>query len=322
MADDTVPTADDTVRYEQRDDVVELSLSKAVNVTNTSFVRSSLDRRMEEENLDEPPVELVWFHVLVVCTRGSGRHMVDFEEYELSPGTAIWIRPGQVQRWSSTHDDFDADVVVFESSSVPDLPLFDRLLAATVVTQLGADAAHLRRQVEWMSADLEANADEATAAAVVSVIIRVVARQARRDNPDADTPRHRLTHAFVESIDDAVHERSVRWHAQRIGASTRSLARATSDVFGQTPKDIIDGRVILEAQRRLAWSTDDVATIARSLRFSDASNFTKYFRSRTGMPPSEFREAISGLGAGPPLPASSPASSGRRSRGTPAPAPR
>ncbi len=42
--------------------------------------------------------------------------MVDLEEYELRRGTAIWVRPGQVQRWND--DDFDAEVAVFESSRV------------------------------------------------------------------------------------------------------------------------------------------------------------------------------------------------------------
>ncbi len=303
------------------DHVVELSLSRAVNVTNTSFVRSSLARRMHDEGLDGPPVELVWFHVFIFCTSGSGHHMVDFEDHELSPGTALWVRPGQVQRWSPGAD-FDADVVVFESSSVPDLPLFEQLLGATVIADVGDDASRLGAQIDWMAADLEDSGDESTAAAAVSVVMRVFARHAAPAGALDDTPRRRLASAFIDSIDDSVHERSVTWHANRIGASTRSLARATADALGQRPKDVIDARVILEAQRRLAWSSDDVATIARALGFSDSSNFTKYFRARTDHAPSAFREAVSELGSDREQASASRSCSERRSRGTPAPAPR
>ncbi len=277
------------------DDIVELNLSRAVNVTNTSFIRAAVGQRIKDEGLEGPPIELVRFHVFIHCTGGRGRHMVDFENYEMTPGTAIWIRPGQVQRWSDVHDGFDADVAVFISSSIPDLPLFDRFLGATTVAQLGADTDRLRQQMEWIAADLESNQDLAIAAAVVGVILRLFARHADTDDEGDDTPGRRLTKVFVESVDQNIEQRSVAWHARQIGASTRSVARATGETLGQRPKHVIDARVILEAQRRLAWSSEDVATIARELQFSEASNFTKFFRSRAGMSPSSFREAVTSI---------------------------
>ncbi len=277
------------------DDVVELNLTRAVNVTNTTFIRASVQARIEADGLKGPAVELVQFHVFIHCTRGSGEHMVDFQNHEMKPDTAIWIRPGQVQQWSNVHNGFDANVVVFESSSVLDLPLFDHLLGATHITQLGDDADRLQQQINWMAADLEEHQDHATAAAVVSVILRLFARQAQRDNPTTDTPARRLTTAFLESIDRDIDERSVSWHAQQVGASTRSISRATIETLGQRPKELIDTKVILEAQRRLAWSSDDIATIARALRFSEASNFTKFFRTRTGTSPSAFRDTVTEL---------------------------
>lgn len=277
------------------EDIVELILTKAVNVTNTRFIRESVRHRCEAEGLEEPPVELVQFHVFILCTNGTGLHSVDFEDHEIRPGTAIWIRPGQVQRWSNVHDGFDADVAVFESSSVPDLPLFDHLIGTTGVAQLGKDAARLQQQLDWMAKDLAANDDKATAAAVISVILRLFARNAEGGDETRQTPSQRLTTAFVASIDDNIAERSVTWHAQQIGASTRSVSRATSEALGRRPKEVIDARVILEAQRRLAWSADDIATIARALRFSEASNFTKFFRARTGTAPSAFRDAVTEL---------------------------
>lgn len=274
------------------DEVVELNLTRSVNVTNTSFIRASIRDRIEDDGLDGPPVELVRFHVFIHCTGGSGRHMVDFEEHDMRRGTAIWIRPGQVQRWSDVHDGFDADVAVFESSSIPDLPLFDHLLGTSAVANLGDDAARLQQQMEWMAVDLESNRDEAIAAAVVGVILRLFARHARSDGDADDTPGRRLTRAFVESIDHNIERRTVAWHAKQIGASTRSVARATTEALGQRPKEVIDARVVLEARRRLAWSNEDIATIARALRFSEASNFTKFFRSRTDVSPSAFRHAV------------------------------
>lgn len=281
------------------DDVVEMKLTQSVNVTDTGYIRASLRERMTADGLGGPPVELVRFHVFIHCTQGHGRHMVDFEDHEIRQGTALWIRPGQVQRWSDTDADFHAQVAVFASSMIPDLPLFDHAVGTTTLAQMDDDADRLQQQWEWMAADLEANADRATAAAVVSVMLRLFARRVQSADAELDTAARRLTTAFVSSIDQNIHQRTVAWHAKQIGASTRSVARAVTETLEQRPKEVIDARVVLEARRRLAWSPDDITTIARDLRFSEASNFTKFFRTRTGMSPSAFRQGVRAGLSGP-----------------------
>lgn len=277
--------------------MVEMNLSRALAVTNTANIRSDIRARIAAEGRPGPPVELMRFHVIVHCTGGNGQHMVDFEDHEMAPGAAIWIRPGQVQRWSHTHNQFDADVLVFESAVVPDLPMFDRLLGTTTVADLGDDAGQLQQQMAWMANDLEENRDHAVGAAVVGVILRMLDRRLRSDSDVIDKAEHRLAAAFVESIDHNIVRRSVAWHSREVGASPRSVARATLEAFGQRPKEVIDARVVLEARRRLAWSDEDIASIARDLQFSEASNFTKFFRTRTGVSPSVFRSNIQALAA-------------------------
>ena len=272
-------------------DVVELKLSRSIATTSADFIRASIRDRIKVEGLNGPPVELVQFHVLIHCTRGAGSHMVDFEDFDLRVGTALWVRPGQVQRWSDTDFDFDADVAVFESSVIPDLHLFDSFRGRTTFVELGDDSSSLQTQLKWMASDLEVTGDTSTAAAVVGVMLRVFARRAAQKDV-VSTDRQELATAFIKSVDEHIEHRSVSWHAQRIGASPRSISRAIEEVLGRRPKEVLDSRVILEAQRRLAWSDDDIATIARSLRFSEASNFTKFYRARTGVSPSEFRNSV------------------------------
>ncbi len=284
------PASDDVLN-----DVVEMRLSRAIAATTTDVIRSTLRERFNADGPEGPPVELVQFHVFMHCTRGAGSHMVDFEDFDLNPGSALWIRPGQVQRWSGVGSDFDADVAVFESSVIPDLPLFDHFVGRTSFAELGDDSTLLENQMKWMASDLDATGDSSTAAAIVGVILRLFARRIEQSEV-RNEPRQRLAAAFVESVDSNIEQRSVTWHANHIGASARSVARSTEEVLGQRPKEVLDSRVILEAQRRLAWSDDDIATIARSLQFSEASNFTKFFRGRTGASPSEFRESVGGLG--------------------------
>lgn len=45
-------------------------------------------------------VHRVDFHVVMLFHGGPVRHMIDFAEYEASAGDLLWIRPGQVHRFS------------------------------------------------------------------------------------------------------------------------------------------------------------------------------------------------------------------------------
>ena len=288
------------------DHVVEMTLSRAVNVTDTTHIRRHLAALCASEERSGWPVELVHFEVFILCTAGQGRHVVDSVEHELRPGTALWIRPGQTQQWSERHSHFEATVAVFESVRIPDLPLFETAIASNTMVMLDDDAELLRQQMDWMAADLEATQDEATAAAVVGVILRLFARRSI-DDTSPRSARHDIADAFARSVAEHPTERSVAWHARNIGSSTRTVSRATAEALGQRPKELLDTHLVVEAQRRLAWSGDDVATIARSLDFSDASNFTKFFRRRTDSSPSEFRERFRSASTSAQMPRPDPA---------------
>lgn len=271
------------------DDVRQLVFRADANieVVETERVRASL----AELALPTPPVELVTFHVFIVCIRGSGRHMVDFDDHAMEPGRAIWVRPDQVQRWDPDHADFDAELVVFQSTAIPDIPLFDRFLGGTATVDLGDDAERVTALVRQIDADLRADQGDTTvASAVLAVALRLFARHAVAVGADDAPPGLReIAAAFMESVEHHVVERSVAWHAGQIGASTRTVRRAAAAVTGRSPKELIDARLILEAQRRLAHGDDPVSQIARELGFSEVSNFTKFFRHRTGHAPTEFR---------------------------------
>ncbi|MEU1168212.1 AraC family ligand binding domain-containing protein, partial [Streptomyces sp. NPDC005921] len=47
-------------------------------------------------------VHRIDFHVVMLFTEGPVRHMIDFAEYEARAGDLLWIRPGQVHRFSRT----------------------------------------------------------------------------------------------------------------------------------------------------------------------------------------------------------------------------
>jgi AraC-like DNA-binding protein len=86
--------------------------------------------------------------------------------------------------------------------------------------------------------------------------------------------------------------------AARLGMHRRSLDRHLKR-HGIRYGELLDS-VRTDAARQLLRDTDvPVQQIAESLRFSSAANFATAFRRWTGMPPSAYRRAASGLPAEP-----------------------
>ncbi len=85
-------------------------------------------------------------------------------------------------------------------------------------------------------------------------------------------------------------QKQVNFYAKELIITKKRLNQATSKVFGKTPKEIIDDRVILEAKRILAHTTENVKEIGYILGFDEPTNFIKYFKKHSRVTPVEFRE--------------------------------
>jgi AraC family transcriptional activator of pobA len=82
---------------------------------------------------------------------------------------------------------------------------------------------------------------------------------------------------------------SVGRYAKHLHVSVSSLNRLCRTVAGITAFEVANGRLEIEARRRLTYATVPIHRIAGDLGFADPSYFARFFRRRTGMSPREFR---------------------------------
>jgi len=89
--------------------------------------------------------------------------------------------------------------------------------------------------------------------------------------------------------------KSVSGYSAQMNISEKRLNQATTKTIGKTLKEIIDDRVLLEAQRLLVHTNLSVKEIGYELGFEEPTNFIKYFRKHTFKTPTAFRESFNGL---------------------------
>ncbi|WP_060886448.1 MULTISPECIES: AraC family transcriptional regulator [Streptomyces] len=244
-------------------------------------------------------VHRVDFHTVTLVTEGSGEHTVDFVSYPCRPGTLLWIRPGQVQRFGSPG--------AMNGTHLLFTPVFPAHLASTarlidegygpVCWQLGtgrdypavsALLSRLRAEFTRQPGMVSPEILQLLLGALLLHIDRLPRHGAHAD-PHAGGEIYARFRAELER--SYATTRRAEEYAHRLGYTVKTLTRACLAATGQPVKQVIDARVALQAQRLLAHTDEPVAVIARRLGFSEPTNFGKFFTRHTGATPGDFRRA-------------------------------
>jgi AraC-like DNA-binding protein len=83
------------------------------------------------------------------------------------------------------------------------------------------------------------------------------------------------------------------YYTEKLNVGLRTLQNAFQLTEEQTPKQWLIDRMILEIKRNLIYKEVGISTIAYNLGFNEVTNFTKFFKSKTGLTPTQFRELSS-----------------------------
>ncbi|MDN3252856.1 AraC family transcriptional regulator [Streptomyces sp. MA25(2023)] len=250
-------------------------------------------------------VHRIDFHVVMLFTGGPVRHMVDFAEYEATAGDLLWIRPGQVHRFSPDCE-YRGTVLTMQPGFLPratveatglyryDLPPLLRPDAARLAG-LAASLDQLRREYEdatTLPLSLHTAVLRHTLSAFLLRLahLAVSSAQEAHQGPAPGDTTFTLFRDAVERGFAANH--SVSAYADALGYSRRTLVRAVRAATGQTPKGFIDKRVVLEAKRLLAHTDMPIGRVGAAVGFPDAANFSKFFQQHTDQTPAAFRAEL------------------------------
>ena len=82
----------------------------------------------------------------------------------------------------------------------------------------------------------------------------------------------------------------VKEYAQLLSVTCDNLNKATKKSMGMNSSEVITNRIILEAKRLLMHSDMNNNEIAFYLNYDDPSYFSRFFKSKIGISPSDFRK--------------------------------
>lgn len=227
--------------------------------------------------------------------KGGGRYRIEDRTWNFS-APAISFVPSNVVHGFDVGDEADAIVVSISDDLLRAMAgQVDLALDAPMLLSGEADTPGWTRIGTLLGMVMEeylggAAASERVLAGLVGVVLSLMARLGGNVGFEAASPAVALGLELRRAIDRHYREDwPVGRYVERLATTPHLLDKAARTVFGQTVKDMVLERRLLEARRLLRFTIRPVEDIGREIGFEDPAYFSRFFRRRTGLSPTEWR---------------------------------
>lgn len=246
------------------------------------------------------------FYLILWIKKGQGTHSINFQDFPISDNQILLFSPGDLHKAVCTNEEdigipFTEDLLNLLPLKIADwirYNVFCNIGTPPVATIDDNIAEILTKWIEVLKSLLENQKDDINycTAATISVILKILKEHASWENDFMDfTPPKKLKiiHDFKKSIEfNLKKSHSPAFYSIDIGVAESKLSAITKEIYGLSPKKIINEGIILKAKKLLAENELIIKEISEELGFTDAPHFVKFFKKETGMTPSQFKETL------------------------------
>jgi len=239
-------------------------------------------------------------YLLVFFTQGSGTHEIDFDTFEIHPGSFFVLQPGQIHNWNLS-DDIDGFIVIyaqevynlyFGQKNIADYPFY-QLTSNKPKWQLNADQQ--KQILPYFKSMIAENGNQNKYSMdkmlnLLDCIHIEIARKYAVSEIHATHSYNVKIKQFETQIEKYFrHEKLPSFYASKLSITLKHLNRISNEILGKTATEVVINRVILEAKRMLSDKNLSVNEVAEALGYDDYSYFARVFKKQTGLSPTAFR---------------------------------
>lgn len=246
------------------------------------------------------------FYLCVLFTEGTGTHEIDFNSYSINPGKVFFLKPGQTHFWK-----FDTEPrgfiffhsqefyeMTFVNHRLNNFPFFYSYQNPPVIL-LKSNHNDFQKKFkdlyqEYVKSEIFRNLK------IVNIINDIYIDLTREYTSDLNLSDNshssylNILENFEHLLDQSYDKQKLpKFYADKLNISTKHLNRVVKETINKTTNQMISDRVILEAKRLIVHSNSSLSNISETLEFSDYAYFSKYFKSRTGITPMNFKKKYS-----------------------------
>jgi len=245
------------------------------------------------------------FYLILIVTRNSYTHFVDFKSYELLEGSALFVAKNQVHHFTQKLSETDGLCMIFSSLFIDERRflsdnlklnrLFNYHIEVPTIHQkeMGEDSfigIANRLYSEYVFPNSFAKSE------ILRALLHVLLLKAERTKEVQSTSGAKMHwleifSAFKDMLErEYVNTRSSRDYASRLFISYKLLNDIVKKLTGKTVKAFIDDFVTMEIKRYLVSTSMSISEVGYKTGFEDPANMIKFFKKNTNTTPLKFRQ--------------------------------
>ncbi len=250
---------------------------------------------------------------ILYCMKGHVKLSVNLNEYDIKDNDLIVASPGNIIKVTDVPEQdlghLKYVVVVMSSKFCSELKMDLRKLLKDGLALMERPVVSLSEKMQTLLGryltlmaelvQVEGPFKDSALASLASSMLSVVAGvwleslDEQRTSPSHQTTRSRMVfEEFIKLVaENHMKYRNVGFYADKLCLTPKYLSKLIKNASGKSAPEWIDAHVILEAKNLLKYSDITIKEIVYRLNFPNQSVFYKFFKTRTGMTPSEYRNS-------------------------------
>lgn len=242
------------------------------------------------------------FYLVVLFLKGNGIHEVDFNSYPIKRGALFLLKPGQTHHWEFSEEaegyiffhSKEFYNLLFPNQNIDDYPVFYSSYNPPYI-QLGKEMIFEFEErfkviyYEYQQKNLMKYRKLGLLVDMLYINVTRLYKIGDHDKVGKVSSQVLLFRKLEVLIEERfVIDKSPSNYAGALHVSTKHLNKIVFNTLKISTSDLIHQRVLLEAKRLLTHGELSIQEIAFQLGYNDPSYFTRLFRKKVGVTPSDF----------------------------------
>ena len=269
-------------------------------------VKGKVIQNREYPHKTEQPHRHAYYEICIFVN-GAGTHMIDFKTFDIKSKSIHFLTPGQVHR-ISREENYHGFLVVFSrefySLGIQDedllmtLPFFNNNTSEPILNLDGEEFAELHDIIEHLRIDYKRDSEirEDVLRSYLHIFLlkcRYFFNQKYVDINTINDPAYLKLNKFRKLVEQNFREiHLVKEYADLLHESPAHLNKVVKSITGENASEFIIKRIVLEAKRLLIYTDLSNKEISFKMNYDDPSYFSRLFRKKVGVSPSEFRNQM------------------------------
>ncbi len=249
------------------------------------------------------PVHTLSYFDITFIEDGEGAFSIDDKHYRVRKGDVVFSMPGEIRTWDKDRIK-SGYALIFEEEFLLSFfndPQFllhlsffnpQRISAKVSVSDIQVRVHELVRSILSEIKDYQVK-DKHVLRALLYEMLMLLHREYNKQNV-LEGKHEKIINRYVNTFISLVNKdfrkfHSTKYYANKLCITPNHLNEVVKKTIGINTKLYIQNKLLLEAKKRLSYTSLSVSEISAYLGFENPSYFIRFFRNQTGSTPLRYR---------------------------------